>query len=173
MKEAFELQIQNLALTGRPGTIEGYRVASRRFLNYLAAFHPEIHHPCQLRRDPHIQGYMRVLCEKTPPLKNCTRSKYLIFLRRLLLGLAPNQSFLLPADFPRIDEYLPRSLSPENDRLLDLELRKNTDIVHSGLLLLRATGRGADRHARLRPARAAGRRARSCLWRGLRRLHGL
>jgi site-specific recombinase XerD len=140
MKDAFDLQIRNLALTLRPGTIEGYHLASRRFLNYLAAFHPDIHHPFQLRRDPHILGYMRVLFEKTPPLKPCTRSKYLICLRRLLLGLAPNQSFLLPVDLPRVDEYLPKSLSPENDRLLDLELRKNTDIVHSGLRLLRATG---------------------------------
>lgn len=140
MKQAFDLQIQNLALTLRPGTIEGYHLASRRFLNYLATFHPKIHHPSQLRRDPHILGYMRVLFEKAPPLKNCTRSKYLICLRRLLLGLAPNQSFLLRADLPRVDEYLPKSLSPENDRLLDLELRKNTDIVHTGLRLLRATG---------------------------------
>lgn len=140
MKEDFDLQIKNLALTLRPGTIEAYHVASRRFLNYLAAFHPEIHHPCQLRRDPHILGYMRALCEKTPPLKNCTRSKYLISLRRLLLLLTPNQSLILPPDFPRLDQYLPKSLSPENDQLLDVELRKNPDIVHSGLLLLRATG---------------------------------
>lgn len=140
MKEAFDLQIRNLALTLRPGTIEAYRVASRRFLNYLAAYYPELHHQSQLRRDPHILGYMRVLCEKRPPLRNCTRSQYLMHLRCLLLGLAPNQSFILPTDFPRADQYLPKSLSPENDHLLDLELRRNPDIIHSGLLLLRATG---------------------------------
>ncbi len=140
MKKAFDLQIQNMALTLRPGTIEAYHVASRRFLNYLAAYHPEIRNPSQLRRAPHILGYMRVLCETTHPLKNCTRSKYLIHLRRLLLMLTPNRSFILPADLPRTDQYLPKSLSPENDHLLDLELRKNPDIVHSGLLLLRATG---------------------------------
>lgn len=140
MKQAFDRQIQNLTLTLRPGTIEAYRVASRRFLNYLAVYHPDIHHASQLRRDPHILGYMRVLCKKTHPLKNCTRSKYLISLRRLLFGVAPNRTFILPTDLPRIDQYLPKSLSPENDHLLDAELRKNPDIVHSGLLLLRATG---------------------------------
>lgn len=140
MKEAFDLQIRNLALTRRLGTIKAYHVASRRFLNYLATSYPEIHRPSQLRRDPHILGYMRMLCERTPPLKNCTRGQYLIYLRRILLGLAPKRSFILPTDIPRADLYLPKSLSPENDRLLDLELRKNTDIVHSGLLLLRATG---------------------------------
>jgi site-specific recombinase XerD len=140
MKDVFDLQIQNLALTRRLGTIAAYRVASSRFLNYLAAYYPEIHHPSQLRRDPHILGYMRMLCERTPPLKNCTRSRYLLYLRRILLGLAPKRSFILPTDIPRVDQYLPKSLSPENDHLLDLELRKDKDIVHSGLLLLRATG---------------------------------
>jgi site-specific recombinase XerD len=140
MKEAFDHQIRDLALTLRPGSIAAYQVASRRFLNYLAAFYPGIYNPSELRRDPHILGYMRVLCEKTPPLKNSTRSQYLIYLRRLLLVLAPNQEFIVPNDFPRIDKYLPKSLSPENDRLLDFELRKNPDIIHSGLLLLRATG---------------------------------
>jgi site-specific recombinase XerD len=140
MKETFDSQIRNLALTLRPGSVAAYRVASRRFLNYLAAYYPKIHHPFQLRRDPHILGYMRILCEKKPPLKNSTRSQYLIYLRHLLLTLVPGRNLLATTDFPRIDTYLPRSLSPENDQLLDQELRKNPDIIHNALLLLRATG---------------------------------
>lgn len=138
--QLFDALIRNLALTLRPGTVEAYRVANRRFLNYIAVAHPEIQSPTQLRRDPHILGYLRVLCEKTPPLKNSTRLSYLIHLRRLLLDSGCNESLILPVDFPRTDECLPRSLSPEDDRLLDRELRKNPDLMHSGLLLLRATG---------------------------------
>jgi site-specific recombinase XerD len=138
--QLFDALIRNLALTLRPGTIEAYQVANRRFLNYIAVAHPEIQSPSQLRRDPHILGYLRVLCEKTPPLKNSTRLGYLIHLRRLLLDSGCNENLLLPVDFPRIDECLPRSLSPEDDHLLDQELRKNPDLMHSGLLLLRATG---------------------------------
>jgi site-specific recombinase XerD len=140
LKQAFDSQIRNLALTLRPGTIFAHQVASRRFLSYLAASYPEIDSPAQLRRDPHIVGYMHTLCEKATPLKSATRSKYLIFLRRLLLNAGCNEDLIIQQDFPRIDEYLPRSLSPEDDRLLDKELRKNSDILHSGLLLLRATG---------------------------------
>jgi len=146
LHQIFDYQIRNLALTLRPRTILTYQVASRRFLNYLAAAYPEIHNPSQLRRDPHILGWLRTLCEKTPPLKSATRLGYLIRLRRLLQDLSFNrnhsckQDLIVPEDFPRLDEYLPRSLSPEDDRLLDQELRKNPDLLHSGLLLLRATG---------------------------------
>jgi site-specific recombinase XerD len=140
MIQAFDNQIQNLALTLRPNTIDRYGAVSRQFLNYLGASYPEIRHPSQLRRVPHIIGYMRSLCDKTPPLKNSTRSGYLIILRRLLLLIAPHRNFIFPTDIPRADQYLPRALSPENDRLLDLDLRIHTDIIHSALRLLRATG---------------------------------
>lgn len=140
MKEAFDRQIRTLALTLRPRTIAAYQVASRRFLKYLDASHPGLHHPSQLRRDPHILGYLRILCEKRPPLKSSTRRQYLIYLRHLLLASAGDPHLMGQADLPRLDEYLPRSLSPEDDRLLDQELRKKPDLMHSGLLLLRATG---------------------------------
>lgn len=142
----FDPQIRNLALTLRPGTVLGYQVASRRFLNYLATVHPEIHSLSQLRRDPHILVWLRTLCEKTPPLKSSTRLSYLIRLRRLLEDLASNnhrsckENLIVAADLPRLDEYLPRSLSPEDDHLLDRELRNNPNLLHCGLLLLRATG---------------------------------
>ena len=157
LQRIFDPQIRNLALTLRAGSVLGYQVASRRFLNYLATAYPEIHSLSQLRRDPHILGWLRTLCEKTPPLKNATRLSYLIRLRRLLQDLAANrnhscrQNLIVSADFPRLDEYLPRALSPEDDRLLDQELRKNPDLLYSGLLLLRATGMRIGECASLTP----------------------
>lgn len=140
MKEDFDRQIRNLALTLRPCSIAAYQVAGRSFLRYLAASHPGIHSPSQLRRDPHILGYMRILYEKRPPLKSSTRRQYLIYLRHLLIASDCDPHLIGPADLPRLDEYLPRSVSPEDDCLLDQELRKEPDLMHSGLLLLRATG---------------------------------
>ena len=133
-------------MTLRPDTVLGYRVAANCFLNYLGACYPQICRLSQLQRDPHILGWLRTLCEKTPPYKNATRLGYLIRLRRLLQDLASNrahsckQDLIVLQDFPRLDEYLPKPLSPEDDRLLDQELRKNPDLLHTGLLLLRATG---------------------------------
>ncbi len=146
LQQIFDSQIQNLALTLRPNSVLGYRSAASCFLNYLGASYPKIDRLSQLRRDPHILGWLRILCERTPPYKNATRLVYLIHLRRLLQNLASNrkysckQALIVPEDLPPLDAYLPKPLSPENDRLLDQELRKNPDLSHTGLLLLRATG---------------------------------
>lgn len=146
LQRIFDSQIQNLALTLRPNTVLGYQAVANCFLNYLGTSYPQIYRLSQLRRDPHILGWLRTLCERTPPYKNGTRLCYLIRLRRLFQDLASNkthscnQDLIVPDDLPPLDEYLPKPLSPEDDRLLDQELRKNPDLAHSGLLLLRATG---------------------------------
>lgn len=146
LQRIFDSQIQNLALTLRPNSVLGYRTVASGFLNYLGASYPQIDRLSQLRRDPHILGWLRTLCQKIPPYKNGTRLSYLIRLRRLLQDLASNrthsckQDLIVPDDLPPLDEYLPKPLSPEDDRLLDQELRKNPDLARCGLLLLRATG---------------------------------
>lgn len=146
LQRIFDSQIQNLALTLRPGSILTYRTAASCFLNYLGASYSQIDRLSQLRRDPHILGWLRSLCKKNPPYKSATRIGYLIRLRRLLQDLASNRTYsckqdlIVPEDFPPLDVYLPKPLSPEDDRLLDQELRKNPDLSHTGLLLLRATG---------------------------------
>lgn len=146
LQRIFDSQIQNLALTLRPNSVLGYRSAASCFLNYLGTSYPQIYRLSQLQRDPHILGWLRTLCEKTPPYKSGTRLGYLIRLRRLLQDLASNrthsckQDLIVPEDLPPLEAYLPKPLSPEDDRLLDQELRKNPDRSHTGLLLLRATG---------------------------------
>ena len=98
-----------------------------------------------MRRDPHLFGWFRRLCEQDPPLSNVTRHGYLLNLRRLLMDLAyaghPLQpGLILTEDLPRLPEYLPRALSPEDDQRLQQELSRTDDLLSNALLLTRATG---------------------------------
>jgi integrase len=143
--EMFEARVQTLATTLQPSTTGGYRGVARRFLSYLQTEFPQLLDLSELRRDPHLFGWFRRLCEQDPPLSNGTRLQYLLDLRRLLADLAdaghPLQpGLILSEDFPPRPEYLPRALSPEDDRLLQQELSRTNDLLSNALLLTRATG---------------------------------
>lgn len=145
LEQIFETQIQTLALTLRPGTVDQYRSNVRRFLGYLRTAFPKVRRLSQLRRDPHLLGWFRSLCEQQPSLRSGTRIHYLIHLRRLLGDLAAN-GHSLPSvlirreDFPPQPRYLPRPLSLEDDQLLQRELRRTDDLYANAFLLIRATG---------------------------------
>ena len=143
--EIFQKHIQTLALTSRPGTVEQYQSAARRFLGYLRAAFPEVCQLSQLHRDPHLLGWFRWLCEQQPPLCNQTRILHLSRLRRLLNDLAARGHPLLPDlirhdDFPPQPRYLPKPLPLQEDQLLQQELRRTDDLPANALLLIRATG---------------------------------
>ncbi len=143
--EIFDACIQTLATTLRSTTVERYRTATRRFLSYLQKDFPELAHLSELRRDPHLLGWFRRLAEEDPPLSNTTRQMYLLELRRLLHDLAGNGHSLQPglilsSDLPPRPHYLPRPLSPEQDRHLQQELYRTNDLPSNALLLIRATG---------------------------------
>ncbi len=145
LEQIFEAHIQTLALTLRPDTVGGYRGVTRRFLTYLRAAFPRVRRLNQLRRDPHLLGWFRSLCEQQPPLSNRTRINLLLCLRRLLEDLAANGHPLAPdlirlEDFPPSPRYLPRPLSPQDDQLLQQQLRRTDDLPANALLLTRATG---------------------------------
>jgi len=141
----FEEQLETLAVALRQSTIGYYRSAVNRFLRYLHTAYPQLHHASQLRRDPHILGWLRSLGQETPPLTNRSRRACLMCVRRLLDDLISNgqplpEGLILRQDFPPPDLYLPKPLSPENDRLLEQQLRQTDDLHANALLLLRATG---------------------------------
>jgi site-specific recombinase XerD len=145
LEQLFEAHIQSLATTQSRSTTASYRVTARRFLAYLHANFPRVRRLSQLRRDPHLLGWFRCLCEQTPPLSNHTRQIYLLSLRRLLLDFAyagyPLQpGLILPEDFPPLPQYLPRALSSEEDQRLQQELRHVDNLPANALLLTRATG---------------------------------
>jgi site-specific recombinase XerD len=143
-EEIFGTHIQTLATTLRPGTVKSYRLTVRRFLSYLQTDFPQLRDLSELRRDPHLLGWLRYLCQQDPPLSNGTRCRYLFCLRRLLHGFAfeghLQPGLILPEDFPPQPQYLPRALSPEDDQRLQQELRRTNDLLANALLLTRATG---------------------------------
>jgi site-specific recombinase XerD len=139
------VRIQTLATTLGTSTTRHYRGVARHFLSYLQTEFPQVLELSELRRDPHLFGWFRRLCEHDPPLSNVTRRRYLLDLRRLLVDLAfaghPLQpNLILTEDFPPRPEYLPRALSPEDDRQLQQELSRTNDLLSNALLLTRATG---------------------------------
>jgi integrase len=118
---------------------------ARHFLSYLHTDFPHVLDLSELRRDPHLFGWFRRLCDQDPPLDLATRQGYLLVLRRLLVDLAdaghPLQPrLILTADLPPRPEYLPRALSPEDDQQLQQELSRTDDLFSNALLLTRATG---------------------------------
>jgi site-specific recombinase XerD len=146
LERIFHIQIDILATTLKPGSLHGYRWAVKSFLRYLRASHPHIHSLSVLRRDPHILGWLRYLCEQNPPLSKGTRLLYLLCLRRLLHDLVDGgehtiqEGLIRREDFPRLDHYLPKPLPPEDDQRLQKQLRANDDLFSNALLLLRGTG---------------------------------
>ena len=145
LEQIFETRLQDLALTLRPATVSGYRLATHRFLSYLHASFPRLRRLSQLRRDPHLLGWFRSLCQPQPTLSNKFRINLLLCLRRLLQDLAANGHPLAPdlirlEDFPPAPRYLPRPLSPQDDQHLQEQLRRTDDLPAAALLLTRATG---------------------------------
>ena len=127
-------------------SITSYRCTVRHFLIYLGARHRAVHSLDQLRRDPHILGWLALLRSQNPPLATITRANYVIYLRCMLEELAWTQQ--LPAlahllgrgDVPRTEHRLPRPLTPEQDQLIQRELLRRNDLASNVLLLLRHTG---------------------------------
>ncbi len=115
-------------------SVTSYRGTVRHFLTYLGAQYPEVHSLHQLRRDPHILGWLALLRSHNPPLAAITRANYVIYLRRMLEELAWTQQ--LPAlahllgrdDVPRKEHRLPRPLTPEQDQLIQRELLRRNDL---------------------------------------------
>ncbi|HUM04538.1 MAG TPA: tyrosine-type recombinase/integrase [Terriglobales bacterium] len=146
MKQIFETQIDLLATTLQPNSLLSYRRAVKSFLRYLRANHPRVSSLAGLRRDPHILGWLHHLCDQDPPSSKGTRLLYLLCFRRLLNDLADGGDYIIQEglirreDFPRLDQYLPKPLSLDDDQRLQNQLRTNDDLFSNALLLLRGTG---------------------------------
>ena len=145
LDQILEGQLQVLAATLKPATIAYYRAQAHRFLRYLHLHHPELSALDQLRRNPHVLGWLRSLAEENPPLTSRSRRAALFCIRRLFDDLADNgypvrETLILRQDFPPRDLCLPKPVTPDVDRLLDRELRRTNDLLSNALLLLRATG---------------------------------
>ena len=63
LEQIFETQVQTLSLTLQPFTVVKYQYVARHFVGYLRATFPKVRRLSQLRRDPHMLGWFRWLCE--------------------------------------------------------------------------------------------------------------
>ena len=146
LKPFFERSAESLTTALGDGSVSGYRATFRRFLHYLGAKHPEILRLEQLRRDPHVLGWLAETRAHVPPLAKSTIATQILYLHRLLEDVAftrqiPSLTHLLSReDAPRPERKLPRPLLPEQDQLIQQELRRRNDLDSNLLLLQRHTG---------------------------------
>jgi integrase len=149
LQKAIEARVRLLETTLQPSTMSHYRRTVRLFLSYLNESFPEVRQPSQLRRDPHLLGWLEYLWKlrtaKGSPLDGGTRGQHVLQLRTLLDLLAdapqpPLSGLLRGEDIPPRQHRLPRPLTPEDDARLQRHWAAATDVFHSALLLQRLTG---------------------------------
>lgn len=149
LEEALGTRVRLLATTLRPATVRQYEHTVRLFMGWLRASFPEVRRASDLRRDPHLLGWLEHLwmrrTRSAKPLCSHTRGAQLIRLRKLFDLLAdhafpPRPGLLLSEDIPRPDQVLPRPLTPEDDARLQTELRRRAALLSNALLLMRLTG---------------------------------
>jgi integrase len=150
LEEALKARVRLLATTLRPATVRQYEHTVRLFMRYMREAFPEVRRASDLRRDPHLLGWLEHLWlrrarRSAKPLCSQTRGAKLIRLRKLFDLLAdhafpPRPGLLLSEDIPRPDQVLPRPLTPDDDARLQTELRRRNDLLSSALLLTRLTG---------------------------------
>jgi site-specific recombinase XerD len=146
LEPLFERAAQSLSTALSDWSVRGYHAALRNFLRYLSAHHPEICQLAQVRRDPHVLGWLAELRAHTPPLAKISLAARVIYLHRLLEELAWTQQvptltrLLSREDVPRREHTLPRPLLPEQDQRIQQELIRRDDLTSNLLLLQRHTG---------------------------------
>ena len=142
----FARAIDSFSAALHPESIRHYHGTARNFLSYLGAHHPGVHRLDQLRREPHILGWMSSLRSQVPPLVTASYMGRLIALRPILNELAwseqlPELAHLIRReDIPRRPQRCPRPLTPEQDQLLQQEFLRRNDLGGNVFLLIRHTG---------------------------------
>jgi integrase len=142
----FDRAVDSICAALSPESRRHYRGTVRNFLRYLGTVHPEVNSLEQLRRDPHLLGWMSRLRSQRPPLATSSYINQLIALRPLLIELAwteqlPQLARLIRReDIPRLPQKVARPLTGEQDQLLQQELVKRNDRESNAFLLIRHTG---------------------------------
>ncbi|MBK5295091.1 MAG: tyrosine-type recombinase/integrase [Acidobacteriia bacterium] len=142
----FDRAVDSLSAALNPDTTRHYRGTSRKFLTYLGTAHPGVRSLEQLRRDPHILGWMSCLRSQAPPLATASCINLLIHLRCIFNELAwseqlPELAHLIRRqDVPRLPRRLPRPLTAQQDPLLQQEFLRRNDLGGNAFLLIRHTG---------------------------------
>jgi len=142
--QQFQRAIDSLTAGLSPESVRQYRSVARSLLIYLSEQHPAVDSLNQLRRDPHILGWFIDL--RSNNLVPAVYIKRLLLVRCILQELAwnaqlPDLAHLIRReDIPREPQRLPRSLTPQQDQLIQQELLRRNDLPSNVLLLMRHTG---------------------------------
>jgi site-specific recombinase XerD len=143
---AFDRAVDSCTAALCPDTTRHYRGTVRNFLSYLGVVHPEVMHLDQLRRDPHVLGWMSRLRAQAPPRSTASYINQLIALRSVFHELAWAEQLLEVAhlirggDIPRKPHRLPRPLTAQQDQVLQQEFLQRNDLGGNVFLLIRHTG---------------------------------
>jgi integrase len=146
LADSFDHAVASLGTALNPETLRHYHGTVRSFLTYLGATYPAVSSLTQLRRDPHILGWMAHRRSQTPALTTHSYINLLIALRWTLHEVAwlqelPELAHLIRReDIPRLPYRLPRPLTTEQDRLLQQEFLRRNDLGANVFLLIRHTG---------------------------------
>jgi site-specific recombinase XerD len=142
----FDHSVDSLDAALNPDTLRHYRGTVRNFLSYLGAAHPAVDSLDQLRREPHLLGWMSRLHSQSPPLVTASYINRLVALRAVFTELAwthqlPQLAHLIRReDIPHQPQRLPRPLTTQHDQLLQQEFVDRNDLGGNIFLLLRHTG---------------------------------
>ncbi len=142
----FDRSVDSLGAALSPDTTRHYRGTVRNFLSYLGTAHPAVNSLDQLRREPHLLGWMSHLRSQSPPLVTASYINLLIALRAVFTELAWTQQLpqlahlIRREDIPHLPQRLPRPLTAEQDQLLQQEFVDRNDLGGNAFLLIRHTG---------------------------------
>jgi integrase len=142
----FERAVDSICTALSPASACYYNEAVRDLLRYLGADYPEVNRLSQLRREPHILGWMSRIRSQKPPLATGTYIGSLIALRGVFNELAWSNKhselarLIRREDIPRKPHRLPRPLTAEQDQLLQQEFLRRNDLGGNAFLLIRHTG---------------------------------
>jgi site-specific recombinase XerD len=146
MAPVFTQAVESLCTALTSSSKRQYNIVVRNFLVYLGTEYPAVTRLEQLRRDPHILGWMAHLHAQNPPLATTTCIGRLFTLRSIFYELARTNRLpelpylLLREDIPRSPHTLPRPLTAEQEQLLLQEFMRRNDLGGNVFLLLRSTG---------------------------------
>jgi integrase len=146
LASVFDRAVDSLGAALGPESHRHYRGTVRNFLRYLGSAHPQVNSLEQLRRDPHLLGWMSCLRSQKPPLATSSYINRLIALRPLLTELAwteqlPQLARLIRReDIPHPPQRLARPLTAQQDQLLQQEFVRRNNRESNAFLLIRHTG---------------------------------
>lgn len=133
--------LEELAVTLKPGTANGYRTALRSFHNFIDRNNLTLRELDRLQ----ICQWLHQLAQRG--LHPSTRRAIIIQVRTYLRWLHEReilptdpQPLIRSSDLPKLPEYLPRPLAPQTDKALQDLLTQWKTIYAKGLLLMRKTG---------------------------------